>query len=236
MEDKADNRERRPRAATAAYATDGRDNWQVDAEPDSDWHPAFSRLLGSGHIFLGQTYGETGVLFRGMPTGLSAAIENRAFWQSNGDNPLCRLERELGVIFCSEVARDALAVARPWEQGAEDAILLIFASSIFARRWQRRAAAVLGFADVGMVFKYPCFAEALAWSDLYGLVVHPDRQPACQTMIERLPESARPYTTTPAAAVNSRDAWLTAIDELLSKEQQSAAVCESTNEYPRRSG
>ncbi|MDZ7737448.1 MAG: hypothetical protein U5P41_16195 [Gammaproteobacteria bacterium] len=83
------------------------------------------------------------------------------------------------MIFCSEVARDALAVARPWLNASRDTAVLIFSSRVYVKRWRQHTAAMLGFADVGMVFKYPCLAEPLVWQDLYGLVVHPDKLAAC---------------------------------------------------------
>ncbi len=105
--------EKQRAAATAAYARDGRGDDRYRAVA-SGWHPTFDRLLGSGHIFMGYHYSASGLLFRGMPAGAAQALRQDRFWHSDFDNPLCQLERELDVIFCSEVARDALAVARPW--------------------------------------------------------------------------------------------------------------------------
>ncbi len=223
-------------SATSAYATDSRDHWQATGGVGSGWHPSLERLVASGHIFMGQTYPDTGVLFRGLPSGLAQALDQDAFWLSDADNPLCKLERELDVSFCSEVARDALAVARPWEYSARDAVVLIFPAAVFGQRWRERAAATLGFADVGMVFKYPCLAQALTWADLYGLVVHPDSYSLCEDKIARLPVGKRPHLGMPAAAeVSDREAWQAAIDNLLAKETQTAALAEATDDYPRRS-
>lgn len=223
-------------AATSAYATDSREHWQAADSAGSGWHPTLDRLLASGHIFMGQTYTANGMLFRGLPSGLMHAVEQDAFWLSEADNPLCRLERELGVSFCSEVARDALAVARPWENPASDSVVLIFPATVFGQRWRERAAATLGFADVGMVFKYPCLAEALTWTDLYGLVVHPEHYSHCEDRIARLPADKRPHLGTPAAnTVTEREAWQAAVDHLLARQGQSAAQAEATDDYPRRS-
>ena len=222
-------------AATAAYDTDGRaGQWQAQGRHGGDWHTVFGRLLDQGHIFMGQTYTATGVLFRGMPGGLWKMISSRRLWHSETDNPLCRLERDLDVIFCSEVARDALAVARPWEEQDRDAVILIFSGQIFVERWQARTAAMLGFADVGMVFKYPCLAEPLSWSELYGVVVHPDALAALESSLAELPDGQRPYLAAPRPdEVSQRDSWQVVIDELLAREQQLPAVCQPTDDYPR---
>ena len=223
-------------AATSAYATDSRAHWQAAEGAGSGWHPSLDRLLASGHIFMGQTYSGTGMLFRGLPDGLMQALDQDSFWLSDADKPLCNLERELGVSFCSEVARDALAVARPWEYPAGDVVVLIFPATVFAQRWRERAAATLGFADVGMVFKYPCLVEPLSWADLYGLVVHPDSYSLCEDRIARLPADKRPYLGMPAATeVSDREAWQAAIDNVLAREAQTAALAETTDDYPRHS-
>lgn len=241
MGSKPERETTRSQAATAAYATDGtgyRHRQAGDDDPpDSGWHATFNRLLGNSHVFMAQTYTQTGMLFRGTPSGLAVAVETGVFWHSPHDNPLCELERELDVIFCSEVARDALAVARPWQNGSKDAAVLIFSSRVYVERWQQRTAAMLGFADVGMVFKYPCLAEPLGWHDLYGLVIHPDKLAACQSQIAGLPVALRPYVAAPAAAdVADREAWMTVIDKLLAKEQMAAAASLPAADYPRRLG
>ena len=222
-------------AATSAYATDSREYWQAADSADSGWHPTLDRLLASGHIFMGQTYTDNGMLFRGMPSGLMQALEKEAFWLSDADQPLCYLERELGVSFCSEVARDAMAVARPWDNSTSDGVLLIFPATVFRRRWRERVAATLGFADVGMVFKYPCLVEALTWADLYGLVVHPERYSHCEDRIACLPPDERPHLGMPTPdKVTMREAWQAAIDHLLTIEAQTAAQPEATYDYPHR--
>ncbi|MCS3902498.1 hypothetical protein J2T55_000502 [Methylohalomonas lacus] len=216
--------EKQRAAATGAYARDGRGDDRYRAVA-SGWHPTFDRLLGSGHIFMGYHYSAGGLLFRGMPAGAAKALREDRFWHSDFDNPLCQLERDLDVVFCSEVARDALAVARPWEDGREDAAILVFASDCFNQRWQQRSAAALGFADVGMVFKYPCLAEPLRSHDLLAVLAHPALAASMTTSVALLsPEQ-------PA----SRDAWQALLDEWLAAQTQSPARALPTDLYPRRS-
>lgn len=210
-------------AATAAYARDGRDD-DRHREVASGWHPTFDRLLGSGHIFMGYHYSAGGLLFRGMPSGAVQALCQDRFWHSDFDNPLCQLERELDVAFCSEVARDALAVARPWESGREDAAILIFASDCFNQRLQQNSAAALGFADVGMVFKYPCLAEPLRGHDLLAVLGHSALTTCSDVGIPLLsPEQ-------PA----SRDAWQALLDDWLADQARVPARALTTERYPRR--
>ncbi|MDZ7737447.1 MAG: hypothetical protein U5P41_16190 [Gammaproteobacteria bacterium] len=63
------------------HAADGPDiSHQRPADsPDSGWHATFNRLLGSGHIFMAQTYTQTGMLFRGMPSELAAVVRTGGF-------------------------------------------------------------------------------------------------------------------------------------------------------------
>lgn len=211
----------RGQAATGAYASDHRD-WSDFDVAASGWHPAFDRLLAGGHSFMGYHYPDAGLLFRGMPSGIKVALADDQIWHRAFDNPLCQLERNLGVLFCSEVARDAMAVARPWESGREDAGILIFASEVFNQRWRERRAAVLGFADVGMVFKYPCFAEPLRQSDLLAVLSYP--QIPSRFAVEILSPSK------PGA----RESWQVLLDTWLNRQSLVPAMARTTDCYPRR--
>lgn len=216
-------------AATSAYDRDGRtDSWPAPATAGSGWHPTLDNLLAGGHIFMNSRFGGKGVLFRGMPSGFKAAWAGDSFWHSDFDNSLCRLEKSLGVIFCSELARDAMAVARPWDNGREDAAILVFASDGFERRWQQRAAAVLGFADMGLVFKYPCIAEPLRRDDLLAVVSSAATRDAALAAAD-----ASAAWLTPGQA-DSRDAWQSVLDNWMRDRGHAAASAAITDSYPRR--
>lgn len=219
-----------PEAATAAYMTDGRSvDWRVTAVTASGWHPTFDSLVAAGHIFMGYRFSDSGLLFRGMPGGISEALNSGSFWHGQFDSPLCRLERELNVMFCSEVARDAMAVARPWEPGREDAAILVFRSDSFNQRWKKREAAALGFADVGMVFKYPCLAEPLQRNELLAVLLHPSRREARQSGSAGL----QPQLLCPQQA-DSRESWQALLDDWLNTRDRVAATALTTDRYPPR--
>lgn len=223
------------RAATGAYATDGRSQEHESTPVISGWHGAFDRLLGRGYIFMGHTFATSGVLFRGMPADVLQSLQDNTFWHSHDEDPLCRLERDLNVIFCSETARDALAVAKPWQGARQDAAILVFDSAVFNRRWQDRTAAVLGFADVGMVFKYPCLAEPLVLADLYGVLLHPETLARYEADGSSLMHDARPYCVAPAPEeLASREGWAAALERLLARGGVEATQSLSTADYPRR--
>lgn len=227
--------ENRAQAATGAYAMDGRGDIDEQHVVNSGWHASFDRLLGQGYIFMAQIFDGGGMLFRGMPEGALQALCSKSFWHNHSDNPLCRLERELDIVFCSETVRDALAVARPWQSDARDSAILVFSSAAFNRRWQQRAAAVLAFADVGMVFKYPCLAEPLALNDLYGVLLHPDQLAQYQTLEPVLPDRGPPYIMAPSLdELGSREGWAAALERLLAREGVGAAAIRPAADYPRR--
>jgi len=220
-------------SATSAYGADGREGWREREIRDHGWHPAFNRLLSSGYLFLDAMFSEDGMLFRGMPAGSAALLAGDRFWHSPDDNPLSRLERDLKVLFCSQMARDALAVARPWQNPG--AVILVFPAAIFRRRWRERSAAMLGFADVGMVFRYPCLAEPLCLSDLAAMVVHPDELPACRARLRELPASARPLLLAPAARIaDRRESWAVVIEQWLAETDNTPAEVVAAGDYPQR--
>jgi hypothetical protein len=130
----------------------------------SGWDARIKRLLDQGYQFLAMRY-SPGVLFRGMASGLADGIARGGFGHYAGEGPHAALERELGVLFISHEMPDALGVARFWEPGGDRA-LLVFDSVLFNRALQLRQAAVLAFAEGGMIFRYPFFVLPLAAADL----------------------------------------------------------------------
>lgn len=224
-------------AATSAFRYDSRPpGWRRGDESGSDWHPRFERLLARGHVFLGYRFRIDGVLFRGMPSGFLEALANDTFWHTPDDMPLRSLERDLDVIFCSETARDALAVAKPWQNDGDSAVL-VFSSNVFRTRWQTRAAAVLGFADVGMVFKYPCLAEPLRLSDVHCVLVSPDIQARSRTLLSGrtgtvvLNPDALLGSPLPHANGGCED-WRRALEQMLAVRSLRPAKAETCNTYP----
>jgi hypothetical protein len=126
---------------------------------DARWHPKVRELFARDYAFLGHGY-ESGVLFRGLSRGVAATLE-AGRWLFNDDaSHVAALERELGVFLFSHEISDALGVARLWESPS-DAGVIVFPAGEFAQRWRHGAAAMIGFAEPGFVFKYPFFVDPL---------------------------------------------------------------------------
>lgn len=152
--------------------------YAADAQPlpgagavRSGWAEGIDRLLAGGHRFLDLCYAPGGALFRGMSRGLAEALAAGRFGHFDDPAALSALERELGVVLCSQDLADALAVARPWENPA--GVVLVFPSEVFQAEWEARRAAVLGFAEPGVVFRYPFLLRPLAPAELVALVLAP---------------------------------------------------------------
>lgn len=219
-------------AATAAYAYDGRGpDWQTRTI-HSDWHEQFNSLLGQGYEFVGQTFAPGGLLFRGMSCGFNDSLSTNCFSLFDDNSPLVSLEHKLEVLMCSEQPRDALAVARPWLPGHEDAAVLVFRSEVFISRWQQHAAAMLAFADAGLVFKYPCLAESLSCADILGAIVHP------HTLEQSTAATTGLALYAPAVEqVGERQAWQAVLETQLSLWQKAGLVPAKTvytSDFPAR--
>ncbi len=161
------------RAQTTVYADNNRAGTAGRvAEPG--WHAAIAALVERDYAFLPLGYDAPGYLFRGIDGGLGELLAGQPALANRGDHTLAALERDSGVLFVSQDRSDALAVSRLWEDPREAAILVIPAAA-FAAAQARGAAAVLGFADPGVVFRYPCFAPPLAAEHVSLVVVHPAR-------------------------------------------------------------
>lgn len=189
----------------------------------SGWHPKIDELLGLDHGFLGIRYGDSGVLFRGLPCGLAANLDAGRWLPSTDPGPLGSLERQLGVYLLSHDLSDALTVARLWE-GREDAAVMVFSAAEFNRRWRNATAAVLGFAEPGMVFRYPFLVEALPVDAVDSIVVPTH----CGGVTD--PRVARP----PAAIGAGRGDVERWILEMLESRGLCPAQPEATDRYPRR--
>ncbi len=158
-------------ALTTAYAYNTRPP-HARSKPSmrSGWHAKIDELLERDYCFLGCRYSDEGYLFRGIRRGLDAMLIAGQWQRCDDGYPLCQLERELDVYLVSHELSDALSVARLWEHPS-DAAILVFPAALFNARWQRHEAAVLGFAEPGVVFRYPFLVQPLRMSDVAGIVV-----------------------------------------------------------------
>ena len=137
----------------------------------SGWHTKIDQLLGEGYSFLPYQYSETGVLFRAMNTGLVNAIQKQKFGLFDDDNPHVPMEHNLEIYFVSHELSDAMSIARLWGE-AQDAAILCITSRVFNAYNAVKRAAVMAFAEPGVVFKYPFFVEPIAINDIFKVFIN----------------------------------------------------------------
>ncbi|MEQ8664002.1 MAG: hypothetical protein RLW62_24555 [Gammaproteobacteria bacterium] len=213
-------------AQTTVYARNARDGGR-GRRCEPGWHPAIADLVRRDYAFLPLTYAGDGVLFRGLASGLGTALAGGQCTPSAGTHALNALERETGVVFVSQDVGDALAVARLWEGPADGGILVIPAGA-FARAHAAGNAAVLGFADPGVVFRYPCFAPPLALAALAAVIVHPAAAPRVHA------SGPHRVLVLPAATPPARGEVGAAVTRLLADADLHAAHAVSGARHPRR--
>ncbi len=189
----------------------------------SGWHQKIDELLALDHSFLGYRYSGEGVLFRGVPSGLAATLDAGCWLPSADPGPLGTLERELGIYLLSHDLSDALTIARLWEN-PEDAAVLIFAAGEFHSRWMQAAAAMLGYAEPGVVFKYPFLIAALPMDAVSTIVVPTHYSGAADPRMVKAPGMV-------GADRRQLERWIL---ELLQRRGLCPAQPVATDRYPRR--
>ena len=192
-----------------------------DASRTSGWGEHIDTLLRQGYRFLDATYDPGGALFRGMSSGAATAIHAGKFGYFSDSTPQCALETHLGVLFCSQDLSDAVTVSRIWE--ASDSAVLVFSSDVFVRQWAVRQAAVMAFAEAGIIFRYPFVLQPLALSDL-AIAVRPHG--ACVA-----PASCKQIEL-PSHTAGDRNACLREIEEITRSNNLIAASVRYGVEYP----
>jgi hypothetical protein len=143
-------------------------------------------LLERDYAFLPLSYTSPGFLFRGLDSGLRAGISKGQFGLNANDHPLAALERELQVLLVSADFSDSLAVSRLWES-VTDAGILVISADVFARSYTQHQAATLGFAEPGVVFKYPFFTHELSVDDISYFIVQRDQAEALENDLKDSP-------------------------------------------------
>lgn len=131
--------------------------------------PAIAGLLAAGYSFLPCGYAD-GVLFRGMDSGLAAAMAAGSFGWFDGADELAAVERAMGVYFLSSDPADAISVARLASR-PDDAAVLAIPANLFGRRLEQGAAAVLAVGDGGLVFRYPLLTAPVTAAEIACLFV-----------------------------------------------------------------
>lgn len=169
-----------PSTLTTAYASNTRAGAgrAGSASVHSGWCGAIARLVAGDHAFLPLRYGPSGCLYRGVDSGASALLTAGESGLAAGAHALNRLERELGVVLVSADLSDALSVARLWEAG-RDACVIAFDAAHFAHEARAGRAAVLAFAEPGVVFRYPLLALPLPLDAACCVFVRDDAPVEC---------------------------------------------------------
>jgi hypothetical protein len=144
------------------------------------WARPIEHLLAAGYTFLPGGYSRDGYLFRGMQSGLHAALAGTSCGWVNGTDEMCRVEQAMGVWFLTHEVSDAVTVSRLYEQPPDGGILAIRAS-LFDDCLERGEAAVLAVGDGGMVFRYPLLARPVATAEVACIFVSPAYGPAATT-------------------------------------------------------
>ncbi len=202
---------------------------------DFGWCHQINNMLKNGYSFLPSSYEDRGFLFRGMSNGLAKAVEDDHFWQFADQRSVTHLEHELGVMFISQDVSDAYGVSRVWEN-ASDSGLLVINSSHYNQQLEVRQAAMLAFAEPGVVFNYPFLCLPLLLEDVAFIVV------GCEQLAERircrLTEVGNSSTQVlcPAASVSagSRSEMEAAMQQLLEHNFIQPARLTSSVQMPRR--
>ncbi len=167
--DKADRV--KARARMTAYASNTRAGAAPSMRAAPGWAEKINRLLRDHYCFTALKYSGPGVLFRGMSSGLADALRNGRFGRYADDKPHAELEQELDVLFVSHDLSDALSCARLWES-VDDAGILVIDAAYFNAEYDWRNAAMMNFAEPGVVFNYPLLCEAIEARQVQTLYVN----------------------------------------------------------------
>ena len=127
-------------------------------ESSGFWDTAIEELLGRGNSFLPLRFSDDGYLFRGMRSGVGAALLNGFAGHFPDTHSMGSLETDLGICFISNELSDALSAAG-FDRDVFDAGIFAFTAGVFNDALERGRAGVLAFAEGGLVFKYPFLCQ-----------------------------------------------------------------------------
>lgn len=183
------------KSQTTAYASNTR-----HANPARDVkysrNAKIQRLLKLDYAFLPLNFQLPGFLFRGLESGLNVALSSGRFGLNQGSHSLAHLERDLEVLLISGDFSDAFTVSRIWENN-EDAVILALKADYFKSRYEQDRAATLGFAEPGVVFKYPFLCDDIALADVSYFICSGENA-------EKIAAALRQACDTPHAIDNDR--------------------------------
>ena len=134
------------------------------------WDKKIIQLYSDGYSYLGFRFSDPGYLFRGASCGLRDLVMSECFGYYQGDRSVSVLEQQLGIYFLTQDLSDAYAVARFWEI-PHDGFIAVLKSKVFNQELEFGRAAVLGFAEPGVVFKYPFLTQPLSLEQIDYLII-----------------------------------------------------------------
>jgi hypothetical protein len=108
-----------------------------------------------------------------MSSGLAAGLRGDSLGLFEDSNPHARLEQQLAVYFVSQDLSDAITCARLWEN-LDDAGVLVFDTRVFNAACAAGDAAMMQFAEPGVVFNYPVFSTPFSVEQIHSIFVNPN--------------------------------------------------------------
>jgi hypothetical protein len=162
------------------------------------------------------------VFFRGIFDGASRLFQPGGIHLGLNSFGLSELENELGVMFCSQDLSDAMSVSRIWEGG--DAAIVVFGVEVFLQEVAGKRAAVIGFAEAGILFRYPFLERPLLCEEV-TVVIRPHCAPCS--------EVAPLQVALPPSVLGDRAASEQAVWDILARYALKPAVVRYGGEYPR---
>jgi len=159
---------------TQLYRPGRRD--MADEPAGCGWDTPIEHLLSAGYSFISGDYSRDGYLFRGIQSGLRAALAGEYFDWFDGADEMSRVEQAMGVWFLTSEVSDAVTASRLHEQPADGGVLAIPAA-LFHDCLDRGEAAVLAVGDGGMVFRYPLLTRPVATANVACIFASPAFEP-----------------------------------------------------------
>lgn len=148
-----------------------------------------AELRAAGFPFHRETYAGSGFLFRGINGDLPTGAAQGAFGQNQGPGAPARLERELGVLWCSANPADAVGATGLWEEHREAGVA-VFPAATFAAEQEAGRAGILAYAEGGMIFRYPFLAGPLPLDWVTRLLVPAHVAATLEMQLRGLPPGA----------------------------------------------
>lgn len=157
--------------------------------PGAEGFTTVAELRDAGFPFHRETYTGSGYLFRGIGGDLLKGVARGAFGQNEDPGAPARLERELGVLWCSANPNDAVGASGLWEAGREAGVA-VFPAATFAQEQEAGRAGILAYAEGGMVFRYPFLVGPLPLDWMDRILVPPTVTAMVEERLQGLQDGA----------------------------------------------